>query len=210
MYAIRSYYANEDRLYTSSWSPFQGASDENFPSWNDSRHAAVKLLLNEITPQNANSYYNNYGTWYKGIRKANTVLANMDVTPDVSTSTKRQYTGEMYFFKGYFLYLLLQQYGPVVIPPDDLLDLNSDGESLSMERNSYDECVEYIIENMEKAYSLLPRTQESASDIYRPTSGAALAVMSRVTLVAASVITSYSIHYTKLYDLAFGNRRTMA
>lgn len=132
---IASYLPNEDRLYTSSWSPFQGASDENFPSWNDSRHAAVKLLLNEITPQNANSYYNNYGTWYKGIRKANTVLANMDVTPDVSTSTKRQYTGEMYFFKGYFLYLLLQQYGPVVIPPDDLLDLNSDGESLSMRNN---------------------------------------------------------------------------
>ena len=28
----------------------KGASDENFTSWNDDRHAAIKFLLDEITP----------------------------------------------------------------------------------------------------------------------------------------------------------------
>lgn len=182
---IASYLPNEDRLWTSSWSPFQGASDENFSSWNDSRHAAIKFLLDEITPTAANSYYNNYSTWYKGIRKANTVLARMNECEELSVSTQRTYTGEMYFFRGYFLYLLLQQYGPAVIPPDDLIDLNGEAENLMYERSSYDSCVNYVIENMELAQSYLPTTREGAN-IYRPTSGAALAVMSRVLLVAAS------------------------
>ncbi len=50
----------------------KGASDENFTSWNDSRHKAIQLMVDEVTPQS--DFYNNYGTWYKGIRKANLVL----------------------------------------------------------------------------------------------------------------------------------------
>ncbi|WP_291861518.1 RagB/SusD family nutrient uptake outer membrane protein, partial [Marinilabilia sp.] len=93
---------------------------------------------------------------------------------------------EMYFFRGYLLYLLLQQYGPVAIPPDGLVDVNDEAGKLMVERNTYDDCVDYIIENMEEACKYLPANRESASDIFRPTSGVALAVMSRVLLVAAS------------------------
>jgi hypothetical protein len=192
---IADYLPHEDRLWTNAWSPFQGASDENFFSWNDNRHAAVKFLLDEITPASANTYYNNYATWYKGIRKANTVLARMDECDDLSVSTQRTYTGEMYFFRGYFLYLLLQQYGPVAIPPDGLIDFNDEAENLMCERNTYDECVDYIIENMEKAYSYLPSTREGAN-IYRPLSGAALAVQSRVLLAAASPLFNGNTAYS--------------
>ncbi|WP_016775702.1 RagB/SusD family nutrient uptake outer membrane protein [Anaerophaga thermohalophila] len=192
---IADYLPHEDRLWTNAWSPFQGASDENFFSWNDNRHAAVKFLLDEITPASANTYYNNYATWYKGIRKANTVLARMDECDDLSVSTQRTYTGEMYFFRGYFLYLLLQQYGPVAIPPDGLIDFNDEAENLMCERNTYDECVDYIIENMEKAYSYLPSTREGAN-IYRPSSGAALAVQSRVLLAAASPLFNGNTAYS--------------
>ncbi len=183
---IATYLPNEDRLWTSAWAPFQGASDENFSSWNDDRHAAIKFLLGEITPYSANTYYNNYSTWYQGIRKANIVITRIDECKDLSITTKREYLGEMYFFKGYFMYLLIQQYGPAVIPPDEVQDLTDDGETLSLERSSYDDCVAYIVKNMELANSYLPSTKEALSDIYRPTSGAALAVMSRVLLVAAS------------------------
>lgn len=44
------YLPNEGNLWTDSPTPFQGASDENFTSWNDDRHAAIKFLLDEITP----------------------------------------------------------------------------------------------------------------------------------------------------------------
>jgi hypothetical protein len=183
---IASYLPAEDRLWTNSSSPFQGASDENFTSWNDNRHAAIKFSLGEITSYTANTYYNNYENWYRGIRKANTVIARIGECKDLSLITQRQYLGEMYFFRGYFLYHLLQQYGPAVIPPDDVLDLGSDAETLSQDRSTYDDCVNYIIGNMEQAYELLPATKDALAEIYRPTSGAALAVMSRVLLVAAS------------------------
>ena len=183
---IAGYLPNEDRLWTESWSPFQLASDENFTSWNDDRHAGMKFLLNEITPFTANNYFNNWGTWYKGINKANTVIARIDECQELSLIQKREYLGEMYFFRGYFMYLLVQQYGPAVIPPDDVLDVNASGESLSLERSSYDDCVNYIVTNMEQAAVYLGPVRESLADIYRPTSGAALAVISRVTLAAAS------------------------
>lgn len=192
---IAGYLPDEDKLWTSAWSPFQGASDEGFSSWNDDRHAAIKFLLDEITAMSANSYYNNYSNWYKGIRKANTVLERMDECETLSTSTKRTYTGEMYFFRGYFTYLLLQEYGPAIIMPDEALDANADSDDLMYERQSYDSCVSYVCTNMELAYKYLPSTREG-TNIYRPTSGTALAVMSRVLLVAASPLfngnTSYS------------------
>jgi hypothetical protein len=183
---IASYLPNEEMLWSNAWAPFQQATDENFTSWNDGNHAGIKLMINEITPFAANSYFNNYDIWYKGIRKANTVIARIDEAKTLSITAKRQYLGEMYFFRGYFMYLLIQQYGPAVIPPDNLLDLNDDGETLSQERSSYDDCVGYITKNMEMATAYLQPNQEALNDIYRPTSGAAMATMSRVLLTAAS------------------------
>ncbi len=182
---IADYLPAEDRLWTNAWSPFQGASDETFNSWNDNRHAAMKFLLDEITPAAANSHFNNYNAWYKGITKASTVLSRMDEVDDLSTTARRRYTGEMHFFRGYFTYLLLQQYGPVAIMPDHLLDFNADAEALMYERQPYDSCVSYIVSEMEQAVNYLPSVSEGAN-IYRPTSGVALAVQSRVLLVAAS------------------------
>ena len=40
---------NEGDLWTNAWSPYQGASDENFTSWNDSRHKAIQLMVDEVT-----------------------------------------------------------------------------------------------------------------------------------------------------------------
>lgn len=45
-----SFLPDEGNLWTRSSTPFQGASDENFTSFNDNRHAAIKFLLDEITP----------------------------------------------------------------------------------------------------------------------------------------------------------------
>ncbi len=182
---IANYLPEEDQLWTQSWSPFQGASDENFVSWNDNRHAAMKFLLGEITPAEANHFYNNYNTWYKGINKATNVLHNIESVPDLTTAARRRYEGEMHFFRGYFMYLLLQQYGPAVIMPDEVLDFNADADELMYERQPYDDCVDYIINELNIAASYLPSEREG-NNMYRPTSGVALAVQSRVLLTAAS------------------------
>jgi hypothetical protein len=179
-----SYLPNEGNLWTNSATPFQGASDENFTSWNDDRHAAIRYLLDEITPFSTS--YNNYPNYYQGIRKANIVLKRIGEVPDISDVDRRDYIGQCYFLKGYYMYLLLLQYGPTPIVPDDPFAVDSDVETMSLERATYDEVVEYVRANMELANEFLHDVRENASEMNMPTKGAALATMSRLLLYAAS------------------------
>lgn len=179
-----SYLPNEGNLWTNAPNPFQGASDENFTSWNDDRHAAIKYLLDEITPYEG--YFNNYSKYYQGIRKANVVLQRINEVPDISDVDRRDFIGRCYFLRGYYYYLLVLQYGPVPIVPDQPFAVDADVEVLSVERSSYDDCIQYICENMEKAQEFLLERRDASADISIPDKGAALATMSRILLYAAS------------------------
>lgn len=177
------YLPNEGNLWTNASTPFQGASDENFTSFNDDRHAAIKFLLDEITP--FNTQFNNYEYWYTGIRKANLVLERINEVEDISDLDRRDFMGRCYFLRGYYYFQLLLQYGPVPIVPDKAFPVDASVDIMSVERATYDECVEYICQNMEKAAEYLYADRPS-TDISIPTQGAALAVISRVRLYAAS------------------------
>lgn len=175
---------NEGNLFTNSFAPYGLASDECFASWRgDGRHAGMFLLLDELTP--FDGYFNNWGTYYKGIRKANLVIERISECPDISDMERRDFIGQAYFLRGYFYYSLVQQYGPVPILPDKAFEVSLDEESLSVERSSYDDCVKYICENLERAAEYLPEMREAAF-IYIPTKGVALSIMSRLQLYAAS------------------------
>mgnify|MGYP000925106651 CR=1 FL=1 len=106
--------------------------------------------------------------------------------PDISDIDRRDYIGRCYFLRAYYYYLLLLQYGPVPIVPDQAFPVDSDVEAMSLERATYDQCVDYICKNMESAYEYLPEKREASADINIPSKGAALATMSRVLLYAAS------------------------
>lgn len=163
--------------------PFQGASDENFSSWNDAAHPFMPFLLGFETQYTESS--NRYVDMYKGIRAANLILQRINEVPDLTDIDIRNYTGEAYFLRGYYYFMLFLQYGPIPILSETPLDINGSAESLTYERSSYDDCVEAICSDMEKASAYLPQ-DFSTTQPYRPTSGAALAVMSRLRLIAAS------------------------
>ncbi|MDR1882653.1 MAG: RagB/SusD family nutrient uptake outer membrane protein [Prevotella sp.] len=178
-----SYLPNEGNLWTNASTPFQGASDENFTSFNDDRHAAIKFLLDEIT--DFSTYFVNYDQWYTGIRKANIVLQRMSEIEDISDLDRRDFMGRCYFLRGYFYFQLLLQYGPVPIVPEEAFAADASVDEMSLERATYDECVEYICENLGQAAEYLYSVRPSV-EISIPTSGAALATLSRVRLFAAS------------------------
>lgn len=175
---------DESRLYTNAPDPFQIASDENFVAWNDARHAGTKYLRDEL-----NEFTGEFARWiefYKGIRKANVVIKRINECQDISEIDRRDYAGKAYFLRGYYYYLLVRQYGPVPIVPDDPFETDESLENLSLERNTFDECCDYICESMEMASQMLLQRRSSLSEIYQPTKGAALAVISRVRLMQAS------------------------
>lgn len=97
-------------------------------SWNDSRHKAIQLMVDEVTPQS--DFYNNYGTWYKGIRKANLVLERINECEDITTSDLRDFMGRCYFLRAYFYYKLVEAYGPVPIVPETTYDVDASAESM--------------------------------------------------------------------------------
>lgn len=173
----------EGDLWTNAWAPYSGASDECFTSWNDSRHKAIQLLLDEVTPMS--DFYNNYGRYYKGIRKANIVLERIGECEDLLTIDRRDFMGRCYFLRAYFYYKLLEAYGPVPIVPEKAFDIDAKSDEMTYERASYDDCVEYICSNFKLAADYLPSTRTS-DQVNLPTSGAAIALMGRVRLIAAS------------------------
>jgi hypothetical protein len=178
-----SYLPNEGNLWTNAPTPFQGASDENFTSFNDDRHAGIKFLLDEITPFSGN--FNNYANYYTGIRRANIVLQRIGEVADISDMDRRDFMGRCYFLRAYYYYQLLLQYGPVPILPDEAMPVDASIEEMSYERATYDECVEYICSNMDKAAELL-EVDRTSVEISIPTRGVAYATVSRVRLYAAS------------------------
>ena len=91
------------------------------------------------------------------------------------------------FVRAYYYWLLLRRYGPVPLLPEEGLDYTDSYDNLARQRNSYDECVEYIASEMVLAAKDLP-LERGVNDISRPTRGAALAARARALLYAASPI----------------------
>lgn len=158
----------------------------DFKQLDDSPHSDVRSdLRTGITldvysngtnsiPSSDKTYTNNYNR----IRQVNTLLQQAEgyaVPADIETSV-----GEAHFFRAYCYFDLLQVYGDVIITRT-LLDIDS--PEMQMARNSRDEVVDFILEDLEEAIRLLPEANEiSSKDEGRLSSQAASAFLSRVAL----------------------------
>lgn len=173
----------QGNLFSGADGPYQMAVDEVQLSWQKGEYAGTYLYADKVTPNDG--YYNLWGTYYKGIRKCNTIFARIDECKGLKGLDRREYMGLTHFMRASFYFYLLELYGPVVIVPEEPMSVDSDIESLSFERNTYDECVEYICKDLEQAYQLLDATRPT-TQFDRPTKYAAAALMSRVRLYQAS------------------------
>src|SRR5690606_41307335 len=86
-------------------------------------------------------------------------------------------TGEMHFLRAYNYFNLISTYGgvPIITDPYVLTD------EFQKERNSFEESVNFIVDELDKAAELLPLVQSGKND-GRATKGAAMALKSRVLL----------------------------
>lgn len=127
---------------------------------------------------------------YAAIRAANRFLANVDLIPDsdeplITEQIRQRMKGEATFLRAFFYSDLLKHYAGVPIITTVLTQ--NDDEELFKPRETYDATVEFICSELEKALPLLPHADElSASEFGRITKGAALALIGKVRLFAAS------------------------
>ncbi len=120
-----------------------------------------------------------WNNMYLAIREANVALDQLPKATFTNTALRDQLLGETYFLRAYFYQQLLRFYGgvPLISKP---YDLNQD---YSIVRSSYDDCVKFIVSDLDNAAKLLDgKTPEDG----RTNKLAAMALKARVLLYAAS------------------------
>lgn len=124
---------------------------------------------------------------YASIRNAWQFIENIDNVPfdqeyGYGETEKNQKKGEAYFLLAWYYHELVSFYGGVPLVKGSLTTTD---EELKKPRNTYDECVDYILELCDEAYKYLPNDWP-ANQLGRITKGACVALKSRVLLYAAS------------------------
>lgn len=159
-----------------SWA-LSTSCDEGYNKFNDYNSRNINLGL--ITPDNTGGF-DIWSPTYSIIQNCNIFLSKIDNVPG-DESLRNRLKGEVTFLRAYSYFKLINDYGgvPLIIDP---FDLNS---NFKAERSSYEQCVNFISLELDKAAELLPVSQ-SSENFGRVTKAASLAIKSRLLLYAAS------------------------
>jgi len=135
-----------------------------------------------------------YMTWnsmYRNIRACNLFFEKIDEVPFADATAKENMIAEVTFLRAYFYHQLISLYGGVPI----ITNAYEADDDLLVARNSYEECVNFIVEECDKAAQALgtPGNKAYASK------GAALALKSRVLLYAASDLYNSNVSWAPGY-----------
>ena len=178
-----SFLPNFNGGYIGDNEPYLGASDEctiaydrqyryiNFGSWNAS-----------TVP------YYSMDKYYKGIRECNILMQNVYTCSDplVTQRDLDLYYWQARFARAYYYFLMMCDYGPVFLLGDELLDFSASTESLYRPRNTWEQCVDYVVSEMtECANSDAIQSSYEELEYGLATKGTCQAVISRLLLYSA-------------------------
>jgi len=174
--------------------PLEAASDDAVPS--DRNNATWNVInggYNPLVP-----FDNNWGNSYSAIRKANMFLANYQKVPWVDPNIPKWLAAEVRSLRAFFYYELIKRYGGVPLVGDKVFDSN-DSELFQIQRNSFEECVQYILSELDAVQDdLRPEetlasrgsgngtTEGTDADAGRIRKSIVLAIKAKVLLLAAS------------------------
>lgn len=148
---------------------------------------------------NENSWQASWGSCYQGIRKASIFIDNVNKNRQMTPVEISDKKAQARYLRAYYYWLLIRKYGPVPIVPEQGLDYTKSYEDLSLPRNTYDECVDFITKELALAAKDLPVARDGRN-VVRPTKGAALAARAKVYLYAASPLFNGNAEMVDLVD----------
>lgn len=126
------------------------------------------------------SYWN---TLFQGIKQCYILLNNIDMVPALEESIKKDYIAQAKFLIGYYHFLLVRNYGPVILVKEEP-SLTTPADQYAA-RSTYDECVDYVCQMLDEAAVDLPQSRV-AEEFGLATNIAAKAIKARMLLYAAS------------------------
>lgn len=135
------------------------------------------------------SYWN---TLFQGIKQCYILLNNIDKVPTLEASLKADYIAQAKFLIGYYHFLLVRSYGPVILVKEEP-SLTTPADQYAA-RSPYDECVDFVVQMFDEAAPGLPATRIN-ENFGLATSVAAKALKARMLLYAASPLFNGNSEY---------------
>ncbi len=151
---VYSYMPRIDATHSSMWTlgdEYLGRLDLNENSGNLRGLRIMRGLQSPSDPL--------LGTWsgtgdgkryYTAIRQANVFLSLIDRVPDITDIERKEWAAQVKFLKAYYHFLLIQQYGPIVIA-DDMVTPEATEEQLSQKRSTVEESFDFVLNLMDEA-----------------------------------------------------------
>ncbi|UKT62770.1 RagB/SusD family nutrient uptake outer membrane protein [Pedobacter mucosus] len=177
--------------------PWTAASDEadyTLPNFSEN----VNTGAWDATSNQVNYHWQNY---YRGIQAASSFIANVSRCTDCNLGgidIVSRYLNEARALRAIYYYHLIRQYGPVVLLGNDPIASDAPLAEISKPRNSMDECVDYVVSELEAASSRLPATPQASEDYGHITASVADAYKIKVLLTAARPLFNGNTDYAAL------------
>ena len=185
-----------DESHRTNGVPWDPCSDDLDVTYDREDYNSFKMNLGNWSA--SSNYYEYWTHYYRGIRSATYFIQHIGSNQEMLDDPTRgpivveQYKNEARFLRAWFYYCLLRQYGPCVLLGDDVLsgDLDRDDVKMNLPRSPYDECVDYIVRELDDMIdnNRLPLhfTTQADKDYGRATLAMCMGLKSRVLLLAAS------------------------
>ncbi|NDV58038.1 RagB/SusD family nutrient uptake outer membrane protein [Bacteroides sp. 519] len=162
-----------------------GITIEGNYSWD--WHQSNEFNLGNITSGSrlALHFYENY---YKAIARASIFISNVDKCNELATNgrdERPQRKAEARALRAYYYFMLMRIHGPIPLLGEEPIDMNTPLANMLKARNTIDECVDYIVAELDEAYKDLP-TKATRSELGRVDKAFCKAYKAQVLLYAAS------------------------
>lgn len=165
--------------------PWSGASDEvNYNGGNFANNLNTGNW--DATSGSVNTLWQNY---YRGIQAASNFMANVGSCTDCNLNGNdfiTRYRNEARGLRAIYYYMLLRQYGPVVLLGNDPIPADAPVTDISKPRSTFDQCVDYIAAELDAASEGLPNLPQSSVDYGHVNKAVLQAYKVQLLLTAAS------------------------
>lgn len=171
-----------------TWFMMMSATDEGMFQFND---LGTPYTMATVSPQNLGCFGSSVWAWgeldwnwnyvYTNIRNINIAIAHLGSVPFTSKDEKDKAIADAHFIRGFSYFLLMKQYGGVVLYKDPV----EFGSNYKVPRSSFEETVNFIVHDLDTAISLY-KDADIGLVKTRGDKGVAMAVKAKVLLYAAS------------------------
>lgn len=185
---VYSYIPRMDNTALTTWTlgdEFIGRLDLN-NSTGDMRAIRIMRGLQSVTNPQLGTWSGTQGakSLYEGLRQCDVFLENIGLVRDMGDQEKREWSAQVTFLKGYYAFLLVKQYGPIVLPTE-MITPEATKEQLFLPRSKVEDCFAFILAQMDEAIPNLPE-RSTESNMGQVDQVAAMAIKARVLFFRAS------------------------